>query len=64
MSHRTAEVERQLWGQNPTDLPPVAERPEIGADPPLLLAIDECEGLPISVIARASRTVSDGERAR
>src|SRR5437763_5994151 len=24
---RMLTVERQLWGQNPTDLPPVAERP-------------------------------------
>ena len=27
MSHRTAELERQLWYPNPTDFPRVAERP-------------------------------------
>jgi hypothetical protein len=28
MGHRAAELERQLWYPNPTDFPPVAERPE------------------------------------
>jgi hypothetical protein len=28
MSHPDAELERQLWGPNPTNSPTVAERPE------------------------------------